>query len=315
MVIPARNEARRIGPLLESIVGAPGVGEVIVVDDDSTDATAAIAHRSGARIVEVGDRPEHWAGKAWALQRGLDVASGDWIVCLDADTRPRPELPVALVRRAVADGTDLLSVAGRFTGESSGARWLHASMLTTLVYRFGPPGWSPSPDRLLVNGQCMAVRSETMRSVGGWEAVAGSVVEDVALARHLAAAGQRVDFLDAGELLTVELYESFSATWEGWGRSIGLPGAQSIWRLLFDLVTLTLALPVPVIRLATGRVDAIDLLALAARFGTLVGTRTAFTRHDLAYWTSPLADAVAVAAVARSACTRRHEWRGRTYLV
>ena len=137
-----------------------------------------------------------------ALQGGLDVASGDWVVCLDADTRPRPELPVALVRRAVADGTDLLSVAGRFTGESSGARWLHASVLTTLVYRFGPPGWSPSPDRLLVNGQCMAVRSETMRSVGGWEAVAGSVVEDVALARHLAAAGQRVDFLDAGELLT-----------------------------------------------------------------------------------------------------------------
>ncbi len=166
---------------------------------------------------------------------------------------------------------------------------------------------------MLVNGQCMAVRGQMIRSMGGWEPVAGSVVEDVALARHLAAAGRRVDFLDAGELLTVELYGSLAATWQGWGRSIGLPGTDPIGRRLFDLITLALTLPVPLMRLMIGRPDAIDVIALAARIGTLVGTRTAFARKDLAYWSSPLADAVAVAAVAQSGLTRRHEWRGRTY--
>ncbi len=144
-------------------------------------------------------------------------------------------------------------------------------------------------------------------------AVAGDVVEDVALARHLARRGRRVDFLDAGHLLRVELYGSLAATWSGWGRSIGLPGVEARWRQGADFATLLLTLPLPLLRLVSGRADPIDLIALIARIGTLAGTRTAFSRNDAAYWLSPLADAVAVAAVAASALRRTHTWSGRTY--
>ena len=135
VVVPARDEAARIGPLLDAVVGAPGIHEVIVVDDGSTDATAQLAADAGAHVVSVHDRPIGWAGKPWALQRGLEAASGEWIVTLDADTRPCPELPVSAVVRAERDGTDLLTVTGRFVAGSAGARWLHAALLTTLVYR------------------------------------------------------------------------------------------------------------------------------------------------------------------------------------
>ncbi len=71
VVIPARDEADRIGPLLDLVVGAPGVSEVIVVDDQSTDDTAELAARLGARVVTGEPLPDGWAGKAWALQQGL----------------------------------------------------------------------------------------------------------------------------------------------------------------------------------------------------------------------------------------------------
>ncbi len=315
IVIPARNEAHRIGPLLDVMIDAPGISEVIVVDDESTDGTAAMAAAAGARVVPAGGRPSGWVGKSWAVQCGLHAASSDWIVTLDADARPDRGLPSAVVARAELDGTDLLTVSGRFDGPSAGARWLHPAMLTTLVYRFGAPGRSPiaPPHRLLANGQCMVFRRATLLELGGLSPVAGALVEDVALARHVARAGRRVDFLDASDLLQVELYESLGATWAGWGRSIGLPGVEPRWRQLADVVMLTLTLPVPALRLAVGRVDPIDLVALAARLGTLVGTSRAFARRDLAYWLSPLADAVAIAALVRSIFARRQEWSGRTY--
>ena len=106
IVVPARDEATRIGPLLAAVVGAPGVAEVIVVDDESTDGTADVARAGGATVVTGEPLPAGWAGKAWALQQGLDAASGDWVVFLDADTRPSPELPGSLVARMIADDLD-----------------------------------------------------------------------------------------------------------------------------------------------------------------------------------------------------------------
>jgi dolichol-phosphate mannosyltransferase len=315
VVIPARDESARIPAVLAAVVGAPGVAEVIVVDDESRDGTAEIAAAGGARVVRGVPPPAGWAGKTWALQQGLEAAAGEWLVTLDADTRPAPVLPRSAVDRAITDGTDLLTLAGRFDCPTRGARWLHAAMLTTLVYRFGPPGRDPKPgpERTMANGQCMVIRRAALLGAGGFEPVAGEVVEDVALARHLAADGFAVDFLDAADLLTVRMYESFADTWSGWGRSIALPGVEPRWRQIADLVTLAMTLPLPLFRVACGRVDPIDVVAIGARVGTLVGTRHAYDRADASYWSSPLADGLAIAALGLGVLRRTQTWRGRRY--
>jgi dolichol-phosphate mannosyltransferase len=315
VVIPARDEAARIGPLLGRIVGAPGVREVIVIDDQSTDATAAIARAAGATVISGRSLPDGWAGKAWALQQGIEAASSQWVVTLDADTRPDPLLPTALVARATGDRLDLLTVGGRFDCPTPGSRWLHPAMLTTLVYRFGPPGSSATrPDRTMANGQCMAFERSRFLGTGGMESVRGEVVEDIALARLLASAGWRVGFLDAGELLTVRMFESFEDVRSGWGRSLALPGVEPRNRQLFDLgvVVITQVLPIP--RLLLRRGDAVDLALAALRLGTLAGTRRAYTRIDAAYWLSPLADPLAAVAIGQGIARRgRQTWRGRSY--
>jgi len=314
VVVPARDEATRIGPLLERIVGAPGVLEVLVVDDQSSDTTAEIATASGATVITGAPLPPGWAGKAWALQQGLEAATGEWIVTLDADARPDPRLPESLVARCLADTVEFLTVGGRFECPTAATRWLHASMLTTLVYRFGPPGTATRPDRMMANGQCMTLRRVPFLAGGGMALVAGEVVEDVALARRLATAGWSVAFLDASDLLTVRMFESLGDAWSGWGRSLALPGAERPSRQTFDLVVVLLAQALPVPRLLAGRGDAIDVILLLARLGTLAGTRTAYERVDAAYWLSPLADLVSTAAIAGGIVRRgRQTWRGRAY--
>lgn len=315
VVIPARDEAARLGPLLDAIVEAPGVNEVVVVDDQSSDGTAELADRTGARVVAGTPLPEGWAGKAWALQQGIEAATSTWVVTLDADTRPDAKLPRALVARTTGDGLDLLTVGGRFDCPTAGSRWLHPAMLTTLVYRFGPPGSTVTdPARTMANGQCMTVHRRRFLDAGGMGPVRGEVVEDIALARHLAAEGRLVGFLDASELLTVRMYESFADVWSGWGRSLALPGVEPRNRQLVDLAVIVLAQVMPLPRLLLRRGDLLDAGLLVLRLGTLAGTRRAYTRTDAAYWLSPLADPLAAVAIGRGIARRgRQTWRGRAY--
>jgi dolichol-phosphate mannosyltransferase len=162
-VVPARNEAKRIEPCLRGLLADAGLHEVIVVDDGSADGTADVAGRAGALVVAAAAPPPGWVGKPWALQCGLEAASGEVVVSVDADTRPRPGLAGALVE--ALDGADLVTAGTRFVCDTAGERFLHPAMLATLVYRFGPQDASGArpPARLLVNGQCTAARAGTAR--------------------------------------------------------------------------------------------------------------------------------------------------------
>src|SRR4051794_33042089 len=77
VVVPARDEAERIAGVLAPLRDEPGVTEVLVVDDESSDATAEVAASYGARVVRGAPLPDGWAGKAWALEQGLQAARGE----------------------------------------------------------------------------------------------------------------------------------------------------------------------------------------------------------------------------------------------
>jgi glucosyl-3-phosphoglycerate synthase len=93
VVLPARNEAATIGPIVagirsELIRAVPLVDEIVVIDSDSTDETGAVARSHGAEVYEAAAiRPEldRYPGKGEALWKSQFVTSGDVLVFIDAD--------------------------------------------------------------------------------------------------------------------------------------------------------------------------------------------------------------------------------------
>lgn len=315
VVIPARDEEHRIGPALAALAVDPQVAEVIVVDDRSSDRTAEVATAAGARVVRGAPLPQGWVGKPWALHQGLEAATGDWVVTLDADVEPHPGLVGAMVSAAEAYGFDHLSAGGRFVCSTAGQRWLHPSMLTTLVARFGPPGQAtpPAPARVVANGQCTVTRRALLAELGGYRPVAGHLTDDVALARYLAALGWRVGFVDGTRLFDVRMHVSLAEVWRHWGRSLPMPDVTGPWWKAADLavVWLTLALPVP--RLVIGRGDRLDVALVGVRLALLVATASAYRRRGPAYWLSPLADVLTAVRLTWATVVPGTTWRGRRY--
>ena len=311
VVVPARDEAERIGPCLAALREDPGVAEVIVVDDRSSDGTAAVARSCGARVVAGAELPQGWVGKPWALQQGLEAASGEVVVSLDADARPRPGLAGAL-DAALADA-DWVTCGPSFVCDTAGERWLHPSMLAGLVYRFGPSDVA-APGRIVANGQCTAVVRERLLAAGGYRHAAGHMTDDAALARGLAGDGWRVAFRDASALLEVKMHDSAAEVWREWGRSLALPGVEPRAWQGADLAVVWLTMALPELRALAGRPRPLDLALLAVRCALLAGLRGTYARRGAAFWLSPLADPATAACLTLAVLRPRREWRGRTYL-
>lgn len=316
MVIPARDEEGRIGAALAALSVDPQVDEVVVVDDCSSDRTAEVAAAAGARVVTGSPPPRGWIGKPWALQQGLEAATGDWLVTLDADVVPQPGLVGALVRAAEGQGWDHLSAGGRFVCDTAGQRLLHPAMLATLVYRFGPPGDTappPPPHRVVANGQCTVTRRASLAAQGGYRPIAGHLTDDVALARHLAGVGWRVGFLDGTRCFDVRMYDSAGETWRQWGRSLPMVDVTSATWKAADLAVVWLALTLPLPRLLARRGDGVDRALAALRLGVLAATAPAYRYRGPAYWLSPLADIPAAARLTWTTLRPVRTWRGRSY--
>jgi dolichol-phosphate mannosyltransferase len=338
VILPVLDEARRVGPCLDGLLAqGPEVAEILVVDTGSTDGTQALVasyrqRDTRVRLVDASPIPDGWNGKAWGLERGLrqlDTACG-WALTVDADTRPAPGLARALLAHAAQmaqTNEAAFSVATRQEISGAGEGLLHPALLTTLVYRFGPPGRTVSRvSQTQANGQCCLFRRAALEAVGGFAAVRASICEDVTIARLLVSEGASVGFYDAGDLMRVRMYEGWRETWRNWTRSLpmrdrffGVAGVVGLLEVTFAqaLAPLTLLALLATWRpLAPTRAAllAVTLTLTALRVGTLFGVARAYTRRPWTFWLSPLADLPVALQLWLSALRRRHIWRGRTLL-
>lgn len=123
VVIPARNEAAGLRNILPRIAGLPGISEVIVVDDGSSDNSAAVCAEFKVKVV----RHPYSMGNGAAIKSGARAASGDVIVFMDADSQHQPEDIPRLLEK-LEQGYDMV-VGARGKGSQANVHRGLANML------------------------------------------------------------------------------------------------------------------------------------------------------------------------------------------
>ena len=222
VIIPARNEAESLPNLLRSLANQTLTpAEVIVVDDGSTDDTAALATAGGAQVIHATSLPTGWVGKSWACHLGSLQARGEVLAFLDADVVVAPDgldRVLASWRSLAPEG--MLSVQPFHTTpkayEQLSAYPNLMSMMSSGVFALGR--WRFSP---VAFGPCIATSRRAYRSVGGHGAVAGEVIEDVHLARVYGDAGLPVAALAGGSAMSFRMYPTgLRQLVDGWTKNL-----------------------------------------------------------------------------------------------
>ena len=237
IVVPARNEAESLPHLLASLVGqTPAPDQVIVVDDGSTDGTAEVARRFGATVVESSPLPDGWTGKSWACMQGADVASGDTLVFLDADTRLLPGGLAAVVSEQRRRG-GVLSVQPYHRMERLYERLSAVfNVIAVMGVGIASPGGSGRARGAF--GPCIVCRSEDYARVGGHGAVADEILEDLALGGVFAEAGLEVRGAGGRGVIEFRMYPDGPAQLvEGWSKNMASGSATiGVARLVATVV-------------------------------------------------------------------------------
>lgn len=237
VIVPARNEIVHIEACVRSILASsyPSL-ELIVVDDHSTDGTAAAA-RAGASdddrltMVEPPPLPDAWLGKQWACHAGAGVAKGEYLLFTDADVRHAPDLHARLLNSARATGADLLSVAGFQETQTFWERVVQPFVFAILALWYGGPGEvnrTRDSRRKIANGQCLFFSRASYERFGGHEAVRGRPAEDLAFAQQMTVAGMQVRLALGAEQMTTRMYGSLREIVAGWGKNVYSAGRETL---------------------------------------------------------------------------------------
>ncbi len=193
VLIPARNEADTIGATLTALQ-LQGEGlQVVVVDDQSTDATASIAASfPNTRVVSGQPLPEGWAGKLWALEQGKSQVRTPLTLLLDADIQLHPGLLPALLAFKRREGRNFVSLMADLRRTSFWDRLL----LPAFVYYFKllyPFALSNSRMKYVAAaaGGCVLVDTEVLQRIGAFASLRDALIDDCTLARQVKDAGYR----------------------------------------------------------------------------------------------------------------------------
>jgi cellulose synthase/poly-beta-1,6-N-acetylglucosamine synthase-like glycosyltransferase len=225
-IVPARNEEAVIAACLASLARQPEIAQILVVNDESSDATADVVRNSmkeipGLRLLETDGLPDGWVGKNHALWVGVQQATSPWLLFTDADANHAPNS----VARALQIAHERQAALVSFSPEQVSRTWYEKALIPfvylRLAKRFSYDRVSdPASPVAAANGQFLMIRRVVYDAIGGHRGVAGEVLEDVAIALRVKQAGHRIWFGSGKGLVRTRMYTSLGAMWEGWKKNL-----------------------------------------------------------------------------------------------
>lgn len=322
--LPARDEREIIEASVRALLAEEAVARLVAVDDRSTDGTGEVLARLAAedpRLLVL--RPPEPASGRCGKPSGLAYAyahappEGEWLLFVDADVVLSRGAVGALLAEAERSGADLVTVVPTVTMGSLLERVVMPAV-GALVLAHLPPARvnDPDDDKAFANGQVILLRRAVYEDVGGHEAVASEVLEDVELARRVKAAQGRLRVVDGRHLAQTRMYASWAELWEGWTKNLYLLMDSRLPVALGWAIASVLLGSLGWIALAVERGPA-GLVALSAIVSMQAVLRW---RGGASPWYAPLAPvgALIAAAMLLSSAARHRSgagvrWKGRTY--
>ena len=312
VLVPARDEAASIVECLVSL-RSERVAEIVVLDDQSRDATAELARSVGdprVRVITGSAPPAGWLGKPHACRTLALAARSPLLVFLDADVRVEPGAIGAAA--AMLAEFDLVSPQPRQLAQTPVERLvqplLHWSIRTFLPVRIAER--SSRPSLAAANGQFLAVRREAYVRSGGH--VPDAVLDDIALARRVRAVGGRTTVVDGSRLARCRMYAGWPALRDGHSKSLWSAfGSEAGSAAVLALLALAYLLP-PAAALRGSRVGLVGYAAAVA--GRAISAGASGER----VWPDAVAHPVSIALIG-GLTVRSHRlhrrgtltWRGR----
>ena len=225
-IVPARNEEAVIASCVESLALQPEIAEILVVNDQSTDKTAAIVRGLKAKIprlhlFETHEVPPGWVGKNNAVYLGAKEAKSPWLLFTDADA----ELQPGAAARALQIAQETTAALVSFSPEQITQTWYEKALIPFVYSRLAKHFSyddvnNPALPAAAANGQFLMIQRDAYNSIGGHSSVASEVLEDVALAKRAKAAGFRLWFGSGQGIVRVRMYRSFHTMWQGWKKNL-----------------------------------------------------------------------------------------------
>jgi chlorobactene glucosyltransferase len=234
VIIPARNEAAAITTVVRSVLSTSYTPfELLVVDDRSSDRTAAIVESLAPdprlRLVRGEDLPEGWYGKPWACFQGYRHARGELLLFTDADTRHQPALLGRAVGALEQENAALVTVMPTQRCETFWERLVMPQIWFLLSLRYHPRTVNRArrASDVIANGQFILTTRTAYEVAGTHAAVRHEVAEDLALAQTYLEKGLKLHFAFAERLMETRMYQGLAHLIEGWSKNIYLGGRRS----------------------------------------------------------------------------------------
>ncbi len=249
ILIPARNEAGILVSSLPRFLEQEYENyEVILVDDGSTDGTAALVERflerypERLRVIRVEELPPGWNGKIHALHVAFQAARGEWVLATDADIVFHPKALAAGLWLAREERAELVSIFAFAECVSFWEKLLLPtfSMFLSTLFPFRMINDSNS-SVAVASGGYILMRREMWAGLGGYEAIRSEMIDDLNTARIVKHSGHRIFAAITRDLLSTRMYESFQELWEGLRKHAFAGNHYSIPRTLTGIAMLLLA--------------------------------------------------------------------------
>ncbi|MDR4497984.1 MAG: glycosyltransferase [Candidatus Scalindua sp.] len=254
VIVPARNEEDSLVTTLPSWFRQDYPdSEIILIDDESNDHTVerakAIAEQcnSKIRILHGTTPPSGWTGKLWALQQGICVSSGEWLLFTDADIFHHPNLWRGLVAKALTEKHSMVSLMALLDTKGVWARLLIPAFVYFfhMMYPFEKVR-DPRSQVSAAAGGCILIARSALNKIGGIEGHRNAWIDDLALAKRVKQASLPISLSLTKSAVSIRPYHKLAEVWKMVARNAFVQLRCSWFLLFFTVLVMATLFLIPV---------------------------------------------------------------------